>query len=644
MKRILVPTLSTVLLALFSIPAVADSPGTGHGGGGGGGGGAPPATFSAYCQNPQQNQTGSAGSVQPGDPDNCVISVLSGQVPAGTVSITLVAPGFTSLACPGGVVRVNSCIYQRPTGAATGVQIGRQDFFVSPSTPLQTRVFQAASICSTTCQSTTVTTQGPGAVIGGVPPPPPPSFPFATKVCTGEDSGGRASAGGLDSCTVSAFVGDSYNPGESVIVRPNSPTGTTVAECRGATTGSYETAGSITADGYCRLSVVSGTVRQFDILGTEIARLGPNAMPGTPLQQWVNFCGIPTASGDNCLAVLGFIPISGPGADVAPDSPVSANGVSVSATEGQEFSGTLATFTDADANGTFSEYAATIDWGDGTEATVGTTGSNPSDGSFEVTGSHLYAEEGSYTVTVSISDIDNAFFNSTTATSPAVVADAPLTASGVDGNTSNGSITRVANFTDADPNGATADYSASIDWGDGSASDGMIDQTASGFTVVGSHKYITLGPHSVTTHVCDVGGSCADATSQLLVYDYSAGGDFVIGDRNAGIGSSVTFWGAQWATGNSLSGGVAPDSFKGFANHTAEVPACGTGWTTTPGNSADPPATVPSYMAVIVASSVSGGDPIIAGDSVKLVVVKTESGYGPAAGHAGTGTVVGQIC
>jgi hypothetical protein len=117
-----------------------------------------------------------------------------------------------------------------------------------------------------------------------------------------------------------------------------------------------------------------------------------------------------------------------------------------------------------------------------------------------------------------------------------------------------------------------------------------------------------------------------------------ASGSFVIGDRNATFGSAVTFWGAQWSKANSLSGGSAPSSFKGFAdNIAANPPPCGKTWSTSPGNSSSLPASVPKYMAVIVSSSIGG-------NTIHVVVVKTNPGYASNPGHAGTGTVVGIVC
>ena len=100
----------------------------------------------------------------------------------------------------------------------------------------------------------------------------------------------------------------------------------------------------------------------------------------------------------------------------------------------------------------------------------------------------------------------------------------------------------------------------------------------------------------------------------------------------------------QWAKENQLSGGGAPNSFKGFAE-SPKTPACGTGWTTDPGNSTPPPpGPLPAYMGVIVTSQASKSGSAISGNTVHLVVVKTNPGYQPDPGHPGTGNVVAQIC
>ena len=134
------------------------------------------------------------------------------------------------------------------------------------------------------------------------------------------------------------------------------------------------------------------------------------------------------------------------------------------------------------------------------------------------------------------------------------------------------------------------------------------------------------------------------SSTSALVFCLTAGGNFVIGDGNAATGTSVTFWGAKWSKLNDLSGGDAPAAFKGFENSPAVV-TCGINWTTRPGNSPPPPAgPLPSVIAVIVSSSIDKSGPTISGDTVHMVVVRTNPGYAPNPGHAGTGTVLGQIC
>jgi hypothetical protein len=53
---------------------------------------------------------------------------------------------------------------------------------------------------------------------------------------------------------------------------------------------------------------------------------------------------------------------------------------------------------------------------------------------------------------------------------------------------------------------------------------------------------------------------------------------------------------------------------------------------------------VPAYLAVAVSSTVSQSGDTITGDVKKIVIVRTDPGYGPSPGHSGTGTIVGVLC
>jgi len=137
----------------------------------------------------------------------------------------------------------------------------------------------------------------------------------------------------------------------------------------------------------------------------------------------------------------------------------------------------------------------------------------------------------------------------------------------------------------------------------------------------------------------------ASASKDTIIFAFLAQGAFVVGDKSAQPGAGVTFWGAKWVSDNKLSGGTAPASFKGFAeNVSSEPPACGTSWTSQPGNSSNPPDKVPAYMGVIVSPSVTKSGSTLSGTVAGIVVVKTQSGYAGNPGHAGTGDIVAQVC
>ena len=109
---------------------------------------------------------------------------------------------------------------------------------------------------------------------------------------------------------------------------------------------------------------------------------------------------------------------------------------------------------------------------------------------------------------------------------PTVVADAPLTSSGTSFTTLQGrSYTGVvASFTDADPNGTASDYSATIDWGTGQTSTGVITPNGSGgFNVTGTNIYSVSGTDAITVTISDVGGSSTVATSSATVTPTSIG-------------------------------------------------------------------------------------------------------------------------
>lgn len=117
---------------------------------------------------------------------------------------------------------------------------------------------------------------------------------------------------------------------------------------------------------------------------------------------------------------------SAAGAITVADAPLTASPASAltgteSTTDTAPVSGTVATFTDANPAASLSDFTATIAWGDGT--TSAGTISGPSNGTFSVAGAHSYAEDGTYTITVSINDDGG---STATATTSANIADPPF--------------------------------------------------------------------------------------------------------------------------------------------------------------------------------------------------------------------------
>jgi hypothetical protein len=206
-----------------------------------------------------------------------------------------------------------------------------------------------------------------------------------------------------------------------------------------------------------------------------------------------------------CICAVGLILVTGAAGLGAAQAQADV-GTAVSATEGQPFSGRVVSTSCA-----FS--AASIDWGDGTAASPGRDAGSPPG----VAGDHTYAEEGSYTGTVTYSTDCVRF---AVVHFQATVADAQLTAAGRDvagirGQRLSGT---VGHFGDADPSGAAADFSATVHWGDGTTSAGSVTSAAGGgFDASSAHTYSAGGTFTVSTSIVDSGGSTATATAHAAI-------------------------------------------------------------------------------------------------------------------------------
>jgi phospholipase C len=270
------------------------------------------------------------------------------------------------------------------------------------------------------------------------------------------------------------------------------------------------------------------------------------------------------------------------------DAALSAQGVAISGTEGAVFNGNVATFTDPGSDGTVKDYSSTIIWGDGhTSAGAITANQN---GSFTVSGSNTYTEEGSYNVSVLINDVGGA---SASVSDSATVADAGLkgrqkTVNGNEGGTTSGIL---AFFTDADPNGTASDYSATIVWGDGHSSAGIVSAVTGGFNVTGSNTYAEEGTYAVTVTIHDAGGASVVVNSTAKIADAALKGtaaNFTASQGVAFTGIVATFtdsgsdgttkdysativWGDGQSSSGTILAGKNQTSFKVQGTHTYTV-------------------------------------------------------------------------
>ena len=161
-----------------------------------------------------------------------------------------------------------------------------------------------------------------------------------------------------------------------------------------------------------------------------------------------------------------------------------------------------ATFTDP---GTFDTHTATIDWGDGTieagtlDQALGT-----------VDGSHVYPDDGVFTVTVTLTDGDGGIGSDTLTVTVDNVA--PTVDAGLDQTVDEGASVSLDPATFSDP-GVSDTHTATIDWGDGTIEPG----TVGAGVVDGSHVYGTAGTYTVTVTVTDDDGGIGSDTFTVTV-------------------------------------------------------------------------------------------------------------------------------
>jgi hypothetical protein len=218
-------------------------------------------------------------------------------------------------------------------------------------------------------------------------------------------------------------------------------------------------------------------------------------------------------------------------------SPILPVANSLVATEGKAIAvGThLATFTDTGGADPVGDYTATVDFGDGSGAhPAGVTALGPGNFAVVSTSAFTYADEGSFALTVAItdSDVSTPGGTPTTAetTATVTVKDAALTAGAAGAQSGSTGVPLAAvvvgSFTDANTGATTADFTGTIDWGDGSPNSvaSFVSTGGGGFNATGNHTYAKPGAYTVTTSVIDTGGARTTLTSTFTITDQAVSG------------------------------------------------------------------------------------------------------------------------
>jgi PKD repeat protein len=182
--------------------------------------------------------------------------------------------------------------------------------------------------------------------------------------------------------------------------------------------------------------------------------------------------------------------------------------------------------------------SATIDWGDGTTSAGKVlpfpfAGLGPANGGGDVQGDHTYAKAGQYTVRVTLTQhVLNQPDRQATAVStahvldPVPMPDLPLSLQEAKGVATGAQV--VGSFTTVLPLATAGDYTATIDWGDGTAPSAaavvpafiqLLSADRTMFLVEGSHTFAQSGTYTAHLTISDKQGHSATGTANIQAFD-----------------------------------------------------------------------------------------------------------------------------
>jgi hypothetical protein len=177
----------------------------------------------------------------------------------------------------------------------------------------------------------------------------------------------------------------------------------------------------------------------------------------------------------------------------------------------------LALYIDPDLADT---HTATVDWGDGSAVQNGTIIAGVGAGA--IGGTHVYADDGTYTVTVSVADNNGG--SASQAFNVLVKNVPPVLVTAADQTVNEGAQLNLSAAGGAPPLGLFVDpgvldtHTATVDWGDGSPTQNTTVIEVSGTGALGgTHTYADDGSYTVTVTVKDDDGGTTSGTFKVTV-------------------------------------------------------------------------------------------------------------------------------
>ncbi|MCL0105491.1 S8 family serine peptidase [Dehalococcoidia bacterium] len=174
--------------------------------------------------------------------------------------------------------------------------------------------------------------------------------------------------------------------------------------------------------------------------------------------------------------------------------------------ESQEFSVTLAYFSDVDSNDT---HTASIDWGDGNTSTgvIATEASQKS-----VSGTHMYIDDGVFSISV---EIEDSYGNSSSATVPFTSVNSAPVVSSINSYSWYGTMVMldIPSFVDL---GLNDTHYAILDWGNGATSTAEIIPER---RIIADYVYPEAGEYTVSVYVYDDDGGVGTTQLNVSVFE-----------------------------------------------------------------------------------------------------------------------------